>query len=100
MDKSRRYDEKRLYCRMKIDAEVTFSIPDDNTEHKGHCLNLSYSGIQFDTGFALSKGSTVKVIIDTKSEQFQPANATVEVLRVEPSVNNQYRVAGRIIEFR
>lgn len=100
METSRRYDEKRLYCRMDVDAEVTFTIPDDSSEYRGQCRNLSYSGIQFDTEHALSAGNTVKVTIDTKSDKFQPAQATVEVLRVETAENEQYRIAGKILEFK
>lgn len=96
------YNEKRLFCRMKIDAAVDYTIPGDSTLYKGYCRNLSHSGILFNTANILSEGKSIEVLIDTKSDKFKPMKATVEILRVEPddSGDHRYRVAGRILEFK
>ncbi len=94
------YDEKRLFCRIPVNADINFSIPDDTNEHIGQCINLSHSGILFDTEYGLSEGQTLKVFIDTKSEKFQPMNATIQVIRVETAAENQNRIAGKILEFK
>ena len=95
-----RYDEKRLFCRMHVDAEISFTIPGDNSSFKGQCRNLSHSGIQFITGQALSEGQSLEIVIDTKSDKFQPMKALVEIIRVEPSEDNQYETAGIIKEYK
>lgn len=96
------YNEKRLFSRMKIDAPVDYTIPGDSTLYRGHCMNLSHSGIQFNTANMLSEGKSIEVIMDTKSDKFKPMKATVKILRVEPddSGDRQYKVAGRILEFK
>ena len=95
-----RFDEKRLFCRMQVDAEITYTMPGDNNTFTGQCMNLSHSGIQFVTGQALPEGHSVEIIIDTKSEKFQPMKALVQIIRVEPSGDDQYRTAGIIKEYK
>lgn len=85
---------------MPIDAELTYRIKGESTTFKGHCKNLSHSGIQFETGQLLEEGATLEITIDTKSEKFKPLNATVEVLRVAPLENSGYRVSGKILEYK
>ncbi len=99
----RKYDEKRLFCRMPVTAELTYTIPGEpgeNETYKGECKNLSHSGIQFVTGQALSEGKSIEVVIDTKSAKFKPMKAIVEIIRVEPSGDRQYKAAGIIKEYR
>ncbi len=96
----RRYDEKRLFCRMEINAEITYTLQDDNGSYTGQCSNLSHSGIMFTTEQALPEGQSLEVTIDTKSNNFQPMKALVEIIRVEPSGNDQYRTAGIIKEYK
>lgn len=87
---------------MTVDAVVDYTLPGDKTSYKGHCRNLSHSGIQFSTSNILSEGKSIEVVIDTKSDKFKPMKATVEILRVEPenAGDHQYKVAGRILEFK
>ena len=96
----RKYDEKRLFCRMQIDAEVTYTLPGENNTFRGQCMNLSHSGIQFTAGQALSEGQSVEVAIDTKSKKFEPMKALVEIIRVEPSEDSRYMAAGIIKEYK
>ena len=95
----RKYDEKRLFCRLEINAELTFMLPGNDSYYKGMCKNLSHSGIMFTTAQSLSEGQSLEVTIDTKSNKFQPMKALVEIIRVEPYGNEQYRSAGIIKEY-
>jgi hypothetical protein len=94
------YAEKRLFCRMSVTAELTYRIGSDDRIHRGQCRNLSHSGIQFQTDTCLQEGTTLEITIDTKSEKFKPMNALVEILRVVPVENNEYTVAGKILEYK
>ena len=94
------YAEKRIFCRMSITAELTYRISSDDRIHRGQCKNLSHSGMQFQTETCLKEGTTLKITIDTKSEKIKPMNALIEIIRVKPSENNQYIVAGKILEYK
>jgi hypothetical protein len=54
----------------------------------------------FTTEQALPEGQSLELTIDTKSNKFQPMKALVEIIRVEPSGNDQYRNAGIIKEYK
>ncbi|UCD36218.1 MAG: PilZ domain-containing protein [Nitrospiraceae bacterium] len=92
--------EKRHFCRMSVTAELTYLLPGENTLYKGLCNNLSHSGIQFITEKLLEAGQRLEVTIDTKSAKFKPMAVIVEVVRVEPSESNTYRISGTITEYR
>ncbi len=100
LESEAKYEEKRLFCRMNVTADVTIDVPDTNSELKGQCINLSHSGILFDTEGLMHEGQTLKILIDTRSDKFQPMNATIQIIRVETAGNNQNRIAGKILEFK
>ncbi|GBD95456.1 MAG TPA: PilZ domain-containing protein [Nitrospirae bacterium] len=85
---------------MSVTAELTYNMPGEDKTHKGQCRNLSHSGIQFETDKPLQEGTSLEITIDTKSEKFRPMNAIVEVLRTESSGDNEYKIAGRILEYK
>ncbi len=84
---------------MLINTEFTFTILDENKTLRGFCKNLSHTGIQFITDEKLSEGQFIEVILDTKSDKFKPMKAKIEVVRIELSHDNEYSVAGKILEF-
>lgn len=85
---------------MEINAEITYTLQDNDSIYKGQCNNLSHSGIMFTTEHALPEGQSLELTIDTKSNKFQPMKALVEIIRVEPSGDDQYRNAGIIKEYK
>ncbi len=91
--------EKRDFPRMAIGTELTFNISGENKTFKGFCKNLSHTGIQFDTAEALSEAKLLEVVIDSKTDKFQPMKATINVIRVEQITDKQYRVSGEILDF-
>jgi hypothetical protein len=94
------HNEKRLFCRIPITAELTYTIMGESTTFKGQCKNLSHSGIQFETATLLKEGTSLEITIDTKSDKFKPMNATVMVLRIEPLENSGYKVSGKILDYK
>lgn len=85
---------------MPINAELTYSIKGESASFKGQCINLSHSGIQFETSKHLREGVSLDITIDTRSDVFKPMHATVEVLRIDPLENSGYRVSGKILEYK
>ncbi len=100
IDNGTEYDEKRLFCRMSVTADVQYFISRENKTYTGKCLNLSHAGIQFETGKALEEGTSLEITIDTKSKKFKPMDVVVEILRVEAVEKSTYKVAGKILEYK
>ncbi|MEW6600379.1 MAG: PilZ domain-containing protein [Nitrospirota bacterium] len=94
------YSEKRLFCRIPITAELTYTKQGEKTLFKGICKNLSHSGIQFETRELLAEGAFLEITIDTKSDKFQPMNASIRVIRIDPLDNLGYNVSGIILEYK
>lgn len=94
------YNEKRIFCRLPVAAELTYTIRGDNNTYIGQCINLSHAGIQFETNTQLYKGTSLEITIDTKSDKFRPMNAVVEIIRVELLESNKYKIAGKILEYK
>ena len=95
----RKYDEKRDYPRMNIEADLTYTRSRDNGVYDGLCKNLSHSGILFETEQALLQGESVVLFMDSKNSKFTPLKARAEVVRVNP-ISNKYAVACRIVEYQ
>jgi hypothetical protein len=85
---------------LEVDADVAFTIVGENKTYIGQCRNLSHSGIQFETEKAPPEGHSLEITIDTKSTKFKPMKAIIEIIRVEESTDNQYKVAGKILEYK
>jgi hypothetical protein len=91
--------ERRKYPRLTINADLTYNKFHDTDMHSGFCKNLSYTGILFITEQNLSPGDSVFVTLDTKSSNFTPLKARVEVVRTQPA-DSKYTVAGKITEYK
>lgn len=100
MTRGRGFTEKRDYQRMSIDKPLTFTLDDHSELYAGFCKNLSHTGIMFITEQHLSEGHSIKVTMGSKTEQFKPLRASVEIVRVEPNGNNRYEIAGRLIDIQ
>jgi hypothetical protein len=84
---------------MPFNAEFTFIIPRQNESHIGFCKDLSHTGINFVTGWALSEGQSIEVTLSTNNDTFEPMKASVEIIRVVSTENNKYDIAGKILKF-
>jgi len=91
--------EKRKYPRVTINADITYSRPGGNSQYPGFCKNLSHTGILFVTEQLLSAGDSVVITLDTKSSNFTPLKARIEIIRTEP-LEDRYAVAGKIVEYQ
>ena len=93
------YSEKRDYPRMKVEADMTYTMTDGDNQYKAFCKNLSHSGILFTTEGNLTPGDSVLVTLGNNKKAFSPMQAKVEVIRVMPS-DREYSIAGKIIEYQ
>ncbi len=93
--------EKRNYIRMNIETEVLYKIRGTKEEFKGHCKNLSHSGIQFITSKNLKVGSELDIILKVSGALPQPPlEAVLIVQRVNKDAADQYVVSGKLSDVK
>ncbi len=95
----RKYEEKRDFPRMNIEADLTYSRSQDKGLYEALSKNLSHSGILFETEQTLSPGESVVLTMDSRNNKFIPLKAKAEVIRVNP-ISNKFLVACRIVEYQ
>ena len=77
----RTYDEKRDFIRMQVISPMTIKHAGNN--FTGTCINLSSTGLQFETKDSFQIGASLEVTIHPKNDTLSPFNAKTEVARVE-----------------
>lgn len=81
---------------MEMDVEVSFKHARSNHLFSGRCIDLSHTGLQFETSEPVSEGEILSVTIDLGNDKFQPMKAVLDVKRVEITDSGQYRAAGQL----
>jgi len=75
-------DERRVFHRMAIDANV--QITNGDTKLQGVCKDLSSAGMSIQlTEGNVKKGDEIEVLLDTNDERFPPLHVEAEVLRLQ-----------------
>lgn len=97
---SKGHKDKRDYFRMKINADLTFSVQGTDETCKGFCRNLSHTGIQFETVHALSGGQMIEVVLSSKDIRIKPLRALTEVVRVDVINRSTYQISGKIVQYK
>ena len=97
---SKGHKDKRDYYRMKINADLTFNVQGADEPCKGFCRNLSHTGIQFETAYALSGGQMIEVVLSSKDVRIKPLRALAEVVRVDVIDRTTYQVSGKIVQYK
>jgi hypothetical protein len=89
----RQYSEKRNYIRMYVNAELTFSFENATEKYPGHTLDLSGSGLRFETLQEVQESSKLSLALQSINGAVPPLNGTVEVNRVQKE-GDKYIVSG------
>lgn len=93
----RSYEEKRNFIRMKVDTMVCFQRADSKERYEGRCRNLSGAGMLLETDKKLKLGDRLTVTVPSEGPDFQPLDASVEVVRVEHIPNLHKFMIGVVI---
>lgn len=93
----RTYEEKRNFIRMKIDTMVSFQRADSKERYEGRCCNLSGAGMLLETDKKLKIGDRLKVTIPSEGPDYEPLDASVEVVRVDAIPNLHKFMIGVVI---
>lgn len=97
---SREYDEKRDFIRMTVDCAMTLRHLGSGQVLKGHCVNLSATGVLVRLDEAPEIGARLELGIAPELAVVPALNAVVEVVRVLPADAGGFDVGTAIVEMR
>ena len=96
----RKYDEKRDFYRMMVNATVTITVPGSSETYTGETEDLSANGIQFITDSHLKVGQTIQVIVEPVGRKNAPLQGDVDIKRVDVTKEGRFVVAGYMTNVR
>ena len=93
---SRKYQEKRNFIRMKVDASVVIKTSASHNDIAGHCHDLSGGGMLVELPRAIPVGTEVEVAIESSHGHNPMLKARAQVSRVntKPCVGNVSCLTG------
>jgi hypothetical protein len=86
--------DKRDFIRMDISSEIDFCQSGSSVNFKGLTLDLSASGLSFETETPVAVGDTLAVVVNPGVDITPPLEITLSVTRVDKMDENLYQVAG------
>ncbi len=89
-------DDDREYARVRFDGSILFGSAGGPRELQGRCINLSHTGLQFETAARLEEGSILEAVISTDDRKFRPMEITFVIVRIEGARDGYFRVSGEI----
>lgn len=90
------YEEKRDFIRMQADCKMTYRLADTRNYREGSCVNLSGSGILFESESPVDAGMALEVRLEPANRITPPLIAYIEVIRCTRVGDNRYSIAGVI----
>jgi hypothetical protein len=93
---SRRYEEKRKYIRMNVDAPARLTTPDGSNLHVT-CVDLSSHGVQIEMYELPEFGMEANFTLEPGGGPITPLQARIKFCRIE-TVDEQTFRAGATIE--
>lgn len=92
---------KRNYIRMDVRAQVTCVNEKTGEKITGSCLNLSHTGVKFETTELIKKGTKLQITVNVDGDKISPLKADLIVTRVEKSKKtNKYYISGQLRNVR
>lgn len=80
------YEEKRLFFRMRLETEVSFSVKGQtNKTYRGVSQDLSAAGLLMHSDFPPELDTELSIEITTDNDRLPPFVAEGKVIRVEPN---------------
>lgn len=99
--KETRFNNKRNYIRMDVRAKISCINNETGKKITGSCLNLSHTGVKFETTELIKKGTKLQITVDVDGNKISPLKADMLVTRVEKSKKtNKYYISGELRNVR
>lgn len=90
------YGEKRAHLRRPTECNMTYKFPESEREYAASCINLSGTGILFRTNDDIDAGRALEIRIMPENYICPSITAFIEIVRSNPTEENQYEIAGSI----
>ncbi|HWP01303.1 MAG TPA: PilZ domain-containing protein [Methylococcus sp.] len=95
------FTERRRSPRIQVDYRVTYKVAGTSEERCGKCVNISGSGIRFETDEIIEPGRAVELRIEPDHPLTPPLTAHIEVLRCTPAPEpGRYHISGAFMGIR
>lgn len=95
--RSRNWDEKRDFIRMKVDTEVTIVVEESKQQLTGLCRNLSGTGMLLEVDSQVPEGHTCKTTLNSSNTSFPALDATIKVVRCTQLEDDLYQLGTEIV---
>jgi len=90
------FEEKRAFSRMRANCRMSFKCVGAGTGSEGLCLDISGSGILFQTDRPVEPGRALEIRTLPKDKITPPMTAFIEVVRCTQTAQERYRIAAAI----
>lgn len=90
------FEENRHFTRMQAHCRMTFKRADAGAIHEGLCLNISGSGILFQSDRPVEPGKAMEIHTQPANKITPPLTAYIEVTRCTRTDGGFYLIAGAI----
>jgi c-di-GMP-binding flagellar brake protein YcgR len=92
------YGEKRDFIRMTLDTEALIHLDGEASPLRGHCSDLSATGLSITTAKTVAPGTEVRVTIESPNAQFRSLDARARVLRCDARDDQSYLLGLEILK--
>ncbi len=97
---SSKYDEKRNFIRMFVNADVEIINPSDNKRYNGQGKNLSGDGALFTSNQKFNVDQILNLEIKAEQSSLAALCAEFKVVRVEELSDGLYEIAGIMLNVK
>ena len=92
------YSEKRDFQRMALDCSLEYSISAEDKTYQGKIQNLSAKGVLFLGDKSIALGVQIQITVSPVNDITPPMVADVRVTRCDKHDDDNYYVAGEILQ--
>lgn len=96
----RDYHEKRDFIRMSMNTEALIHLAGEPGPLRGRCGDLSATGMSLLLDRPLPEGESIRVVIQSPNENFQPLDAQARVVRCDTTDEGDYLMGLEILKMQ
>ncbi len=94
------YSEKRDFQRMTLDSTLEYQMENDSNTYQGTVKNLSAKGVLFSTTEEVPLDKNVIIKLTPVNNITPPMSADVKITRCDKVSDNEFQVAGSILQIK
>lgn len=91
------FSEKRDFHRMTLENAFEYRLLDKDQLHQGVIKNLSATGVLFVTNHSIPPATKLRIKISPQNQITPPMQADITVVRCNSHSDDEYYLAGEIV---